>query len=210
MKHVEALKKSLEEWATSVKLNTHQELAKASFMALLHTTSFVDKFSYWLLLLAGATATLIISNLASIHTIVSLSIIKSSLFILILSGIAGLVVKIISIYIGIFVKTNEDITNLFNTIFEKHDAAEEKMEEMAGEITEAPDMEIDFNLVLEEFSQPFPKWYKKKIFKAAEETEKDPLWGYKRNTKLYLGQTIAAFCQVLAFMVFVITIAISL
>ena len=133
MSHIESLNKSLEEWASIVRLSTHQELAKASFIAILCSSSEVDKFSNWLLIISGAAATLIISNLASITSIISTNVISSVLFFLSLSGIAGFSVKGLAFYINIFLKVTEEINNLFAKILANH----EKQEEQMGEIGRA-------------------------------------------------------------------------
>ncbi len=210
MDHIENLNKSLEEWAKCVKLTTHQELAKASFLAILKTNSVVSGFSIWLLLISGAATTLIITKLADISTIISSASIQSVLVILILSAIAGFFVKAISLYIDIFLQINENISELFSTTLKEHDSQGEKMEAVAGNLTDAPDMEIDFNLVLNEFTEPLPAWYRTKVFKAAEETAKDPLWGYKRYAKLLLGMGIAAVFQVALFILCVFVVVVSI
>lgn len=210
MNHIDELNKSLDEWAKSVKLTTHQELAKASFLAMLKTNPVVSAFSIWLLVISGAAATLVVSNLGDISKILPIESIRTMLFILILSGIAGFLVKGISLYIDIYLQINENINELFEKILAEHDAQEEEMEKVAGELTTPPDMNIDFNIVLNEFTEPLPNWYKKKVFKAAEQSAKDPLWGHKRYSKFLMGMGIAAITQALAFILFVFVVAVSI
>jgi hypothetical protein len=210
MEHLEKLNKSLHEWAKTIKLTTHQELAKASFIAMLKTNPVVSAFSLWLLFISGAAATLFISNLATISTIIPSSSIKAVLFILILSAIAGFTVKGISLYIDMFLQINENINEAFSKIMEEHDKQEEQIEKVAGEITEAPNLEIDFNLVLKELTEPLPKWYRKKVLNAAKETEKDLLWGHKRTAKLLFGMGVAVITQVVLFVLCVLIVAICI
>ncbi len=210
MEHIDNLKKSLDEWAKSVRLTTHQELAKATFLAMLKTNPIVSSFSIWLLVISGAAATLIISNIADITTIVSETSIKSALFILIMSAISGFLVKGVSLYIDVFIQMNENINELFEKILRNHDTEEEKIEEVAGTLTVPPDMQIDLNAVLKEFAEPFPAWYRKKIYKAAEETAKDVLWGHKRYAKLLFGMGLAVGSQMVLFLLFVFVIAVSI
>ena len=208
MDHKEKFKKSLDDWAKTEKLTTHQELAKASFLAMLKTSPAVTAFSIWLLLITGTTAMLIISNLAEITKIIPPASIKAVLFMLILSAIAGFLVKCISLYIDIFLQTNDNINELFSTIFKKHNSKADEMETMAGELTEPPNMDIDINIVLKELTEPMPKWYGKKILFAAEKTKKDPLWGFKRYTKLLLGMGVATITQLVLFILCVFVIAV--
>jgi len=71
-------------------------------------------------------------------------------------------------------------------------------------------MEIDFNWVVKEFSEPFPKWYRKRMFKVATETKKDPLWLLKHSTELLLAQYGIVTLQALFFFIFVSVIAAEL
>lgn len=210
MDPVAGLRKSLDDWAQITKLSTHRELTKASFLAVLKTSPELDKLSNWLLILTGATATLVISNLESITKITSAFAVRSSLFILILSGLAGFVAMALSLYTNIYVQVEKDINATFEAILGKHNKTEEEIQAVAGNLTDPPNMEIDFNLIIQEFSSPFPAWYRKKIFKAAAESSKDPLWGYKRFTKYFLAQGIAVFTQVITFLSFVFSVAVVL
>jgi hypothetical protein len=210
MEHIDNFKKSLDEWAKSVRLTTHQELAKATFLAMLKTNPIVSSFSIWLLVISGAAATLIISNIADITTIVSETSIKSALFILIMSAIAGILVKGVSLYIDVFIQMNKNINEPFEKILRNHDSQEEGIKEVAGTLTDPPDTQIDFNVLLKEFSEPFPAWYRKKIYKAAEETAKDALWIHKRYVKLLFGMGLAVGSQVVLFLLFVFVIAVSI
>lgn len=152
---------------------------------MLKTNPVVSGFSSWLLLISGAATTLIISNLVEKKTTIPPTSIKPIPFILILSAIASFLIKGISTYIDILLRTNENINELTSKILAQQGFSEEEIKKITGNLTEPPSMEINIKLALNNFSQMFPSCYRT-IFKVAKKSAKIPLWAHQKQADLLL------------------------
>jgi len=104
---------------------------------------------------------------------------------LILSAIASFLIKGISTYIDILLRTNENINELTSKILAQQGFSEEEIKKITGNLTEPPSMEINIKLALNNFSQMFPSCYRT-IFKVAKKSAKIPLWAHQKQADLLL------------------------
>lgn len=203
----EELKKTLDEWATHVTLSTHQKLAKTCFHMILKSNIAVNDFTLWLLLITGATFTLIISNLSDIVNILPEFIIRSVIFILILSFIGGFISRSLSLYIQIFIQVRESSNEEILEIIQEHISQEDQMKEISGNVTTLPNMEITLPKLIKEISEPFPRFIKVKLLKEFIEYKSDPLSDYKRNIRILLWMWFCVISQALLFLLSVFIVA---
>ena len=95
----EKLKNRASKQAEDLRGRTEERLLRAYVSSLLSTSPTIDRFSTWLLAGIGAATTLTITNIESITRIISFQNVKGALYLLIVSGLFGLLEKYLALRI---------------------------------------------------------------------------------------------------------------
>ncbi len=91
----------LEDWSRLTNENTKHALVSAAYVGILSRSPQADSFITWLLAGAGATAALMISNITTLSSALTLQGLHMCLSLLALSAIFGLFAKSASIFVPV-------------------------------------------------------------------------------------------------------------
>ena len=185
--------------------STEEKLLRAYTSSLLSTSPTIDKFSTWLLVGIGATATLIITNIESISKIVSFEHIRTSLLLLIISGLLGFLEKYLALDTQVNLSQEETLRAILASLssdYEFRKRVVERKEKLDGKKTS---INIDIPKVLTQYAglHPWP------VRRRLNRNHPLPIILRKRIS-CYYRQLSYAILELLAFCAFVFIIALSI
>ncbi len=190
------------EWNRLNKENTERDMVSAMFISVANTSYILDKFSMWLFAGTGATGALLITQINSVLSSMSIAGFKVCMFMLVVSSIFAFVAKFFSLNCQIVNEVIAAINEKIKLLFEEHEENEEEIEKYAKERTMKLETDINMNNVLKEYMRPFPKWIQRIIKQQAQKAEGDPLVAYHSMVQAYYKQSIFTFLQAVLFIGF--------
>ena len=195
------------EWNRLNKENAEQGFVSSLYQSMAETTTVVDKFSLWLLAGTGATGALLVTQIKSVLPYLTQQGFKVCMVILVVSAIFGFIAKYYSLRCEIQNKTQTKLTELVKPILEKHEQDEDEIQGYAAQKGIQLQSDIDFALIITEFSRPFPRWVKWLIARKVKQTSGDRQAGFHVAIKAYISQLRWTFLQACLFLGFMLTAA---
>lgn len=208
--HITPLKKSLSNWAQIVQANTERRLAKAMFVSALNSSNIGGAFSGWLLAISGATIGLAFSDIESVLKILSPAELRTAFGFLFASCAAGFVARIAGSYVDLYRQLSTELEATVGAILEEHYLEAEKIKKTAGNLVEPPDLEPDLQRAVAQFLECIPSPFRQLALRSMAKGQADPLFIYKRATKIYFGQGLVVVVQVALFALFAITLFVAI
>jgi len=199
---IEKLQQSLSNWAQIIQANTEQRLAKAMFITVLNSSGIGGAFSGWLLAISGATMGLAISNVESVLKVLNSSEFRTALGFLFASCATGFIARIAGAYVDLYRQLSTELEATLLLILKEHKLEAEKIKNTAGTLVEPPNVEPDLQKALVQFLECFPRPLRWLGMRGMKKGAADPLWVYKRATKIYFFQGWVVLGQVLFFALF--------
>lgn len=190
------------EWNRLNKENAEQGFVSAMYASMVHTSPVVDKFSLWLLVGAGASGSLLISQIKDVLPYLTPAGFRNCLITLVVSAIFGFIAKYKSLRCEVQTEIEKKINELMAEVFAKHEEDETKIQEYAAQKKLDLPSEIDFTNVITEFSKPFPFWIKWFIRHQARKAQGNQQASHHIAVKAYLGQLRYTFLQAISFLAF--------
>lgn len=203
-------KDNLTELAKITKKEAESKLIKMLFREILKTSPILDKFSTWLLIGTGTTASLMIANLEKILPIIGRVNFKDSIYFLVISILLGALAKIKFFNCQIALTINENLENQMVTILEEHDNKKEEIKKFDKNSNLKIDINIDIANVIQEFLKAFPGFTHRQLLQEFEKGTKDQFNQDRKNANNVFWQGIYITLQLLVFMVFMVFVVYSL
>jgi hypothetical protein len=194
-------------WNRLNKENAEHGFVSGLFQSMSETSPVLEKFSMWLLAGTGATAALLITQIESILPYLSEKGFKTCLIVIVLSAIAGFVAKYYALRCEIQNRIQSKLMELVKPALEKHEEDEETIQEHAEQRGIELQTDIDFSVIMNEFSRPFPFWVKWLIARNVEKSAGDRQVGFHIAVKAYMSQIRWTFLQAVLFVAFILTAA---
>lgn len=175
--------KTLENWAKSIQLSAEEDMTKALFISVLETGEQSEQFLNWFLAFVGLTLSLIIGNIDGCSKIVPIENLKITILCLIVSGILGLISKILIHNTKTSMKALEKVEQLAMNVLDKFDADKKDLENSSslGGRIKIPTTNFDIYNSLKDFIEPYNFLEKKLIIRSFEKSKKNPLTTLKRQ-----------------------------
>ncbi|MDP3422114.1 MAG: hypothetical protein Q8S10_14475 [Thiobacillus sp.] len=196
------LQQSLSNWAQIVQANTEQRLAKAMFVTVLNSSGIGGAFSGWLLAISGATIGLAISNVESVLKVLNPGEFRTALGFLFASCAAGFFARIAGAYVDLYRQLSTELEATLLLILQEHELEAEKIKNTAGTLVQLPNIEPDLQKALVQFLECFPRPIRWLGMRGMQKGQADPLFVYKRATKIFFAQGWIVLGQVLLFALF--------
>jgi hypothetical protein len=205
------MENSINQWAEIARKNAEREISRAIFIPILLTSPTVDRAASWLLAGCGATAGLLISNLAAASTKLEHSNLRLLLFLLLAAFLVGLVEKLKAVLIQITCEMEDAMMTLTKEALREHIQQENEIRNTAeaGGVT-TPNMAPDFMHPINELMSICPWYLKWHMQRQVTKGLKDPLYGYKKAIKSYHIQCVAASVEALLFMAAIVLVAVTM
>jgi hypothetical protein len=200
----------LKNWASILTDNTERDLSKEAFKSMLLNSRSWDIFSSWILLISGATFTLIIPNLELLKNLMSLVNIKFFLLLLLGSSVFGVIAKYFSTAIEVLLNITIAVEGQFLQILNRFETEKTKIENSAKQDNLEINVEIDIKRVVQPIINQFPKFYHRFLWKALEAGKKDLLINYKKATKYTLIRGCCITIQIAFFIIAVLIFAVNI
>lgn len=167
--------------------NKEDTLSIQMMLCVIETSPQIDKMNVWLLIGAGATASLLVSNVESIGQVTIFHAISWMLSLLSISALFGFLAKIN----GMKAESAKTVLQSIVSVMEQH-----------------PD--TDLEKALNNYQAAFPFWVKRKILKSSERGRTDNLYAFKSALNFVIYQGIYTMLQGLFFVGFITMAAFSL
>lgn len=204
-------REAFEKWEKLIDSNFHNAMLESASYGIVSTHEIFDKFSTWLLVGAGATAALMIVNIDKIIPYVDALGMRCGVIMLTASAFFGFTAKVFNINAAIalisFEKTKDAMMQKaaeYQSSLDKFDEIAEKAGYTRGEGATKESFTRDFiNLF------PFAL-LRRKIAAIAQSNEKNRRAGNFRAIHAVVYQSIAVILQVVSYLFFLITIAMSI
>lgn len=211
--HNQKLKQALQNWASVTQSSTEIEIVKGLFKGASDTSPIIDRFSIWLLVGTGATASLMIANVASLIPVLGSAEFKISIYVLVISGLFGFLAKKRALDSQVITK----FTKVFNKAYKRELAALEKENaeimkmakdnQMADQIFEAV---IDGDEVARLYAEAFPKIVRPRTIRSFKKGTDDRLLSTRKNASNVYWQLNYTFMQSMSFLFFLIYVVFSI
>ncbi|WNN49900.1 hypothetical protein RIN58_07315 [Siccibacter colletis] len=205
--HIKKVEEDLRAYDEIIHQNFHKGLIDSASLATIESTTTLDKFSIWMLVGVGATATLIISNIDKILPYLGAIGFNLAVFFLTLSALAGFIAK----YYAIVVSISAAVTVRMDELAKEKQAAYEKSIELrdglAKEIGYESIHQININDFYEAYISLFPfKRLRLKIRMAIAAHSSQPHSGNKPAVHGVVYQSIALLFQALFYIAFLLVV----
>lgn len=166
--------------------NKEETLTIQMMLCVIDTSPQIDKFNIWLLIGAGATASLLVSNVESISQNTVTHAVSWMLSLLAVSALFGFLAKLN----GMKAESSRTVLQSIFSVLEQH-----------------PDTDID--AALKNYQSAFPFWVRRALHKSSNRGRTDNLYAFKLALKFVIYQgwytmlqglffigfiTLAAFC----------------
>ena len=201
----EKIKIELSKAAQELSAKTEERLLRAYVTSLLSTSAVMDRFSTWLMVGIGAAATLLISNIASITTIIPFENVRSALLLLIVAGLFGCLEKLISRDIQVNLAEEESLQKILSSVSADYEQRKSVIQGWAEIEGKKVDLSINIKGVLDQYASLHPWLVRRKLLRFT------PLpIVLKRNVHRYYWQSAWAIFELLVFVVFVFVMAFAI
>lgn len=201
----------LKKWTNNLIEDTERNLSKEVFKSILLNNRSMDIFSSWILLISGATFTLVIPNLESIKNLIGLINIQTFLYLMLISSIFGILAKYCFIIADIFFNVTIALESRFPQIINKFESEKTKIINIANQNSlSIKNIEIDAKRVMQPIIDQFPKIYHRFMWKVFNEGKKDLLLNYKKAAKFSLKGNFYMTMQIIFLVVAILIFAINI
>lgn len=167
--------------------NKEDILTMQMMLCVIETSPQIDKFNIWLLVGAGATASLLVSNVESISQATVSNGVSWMLSLLAVSALFGFLAKIN----GMKAEGSRTVLQSIFSVLEQH-----------------PDTDMD--AALKNYQSAFPFWARRALHKGSERGRTDNLHAFKLSLRFVTYQGLYTVFQGLFFIGFITLAAFSL
>ncbi len=212
MDAIERYKLSIVNWNNIVNNNTEDKVVSSWYMSSNEGSVILDKFSIWLLVGTGATASLFITQIKDILHYLTHDGFIVGMILLVLSSISGILAKFYAINNAILSKIQQNLTQNTNEIYESHRIEVEKiLSHLEGLKKQGIELELEalsMDKIINTFLKPFPYVTKKIIKKSLITNEKLGVKaaGFLANMA-YVHQSWFTIFQTVLFILFIVSAA---
>jgi hypothetical protein len=208
--HLEKLHNSLGSWAKITQSNTEQRIAKALFSAILKTSNITGAFSGWLLAISGATIGLAFSSVDSVLQVLTPGELRAAVGFLLTSCVTGFIARIAGSYVDLHLQLISDLEDAIVGILDEHGVTQEQIEQTAGNLVPPPNLEPDIQRAVGQVLECLPAFLRNRALLGYKKGEADPLFVYKRATRINLIQGIVVIVQAVTFGLFAVVLFVAL
>lgn len=205
--HKKNFEEELHEYDRMIHQNFHRGIIDSASLATIESTTTLDKLSMWMLVGAGATATIIIANIDKVLPYLGPAGFKLAVVFLVLSALSGFAGKYFAIVVSITATVTVRMAEL---VKEKQTAYEKNIEfrdRWANEISFESTQDINLREVYAGYVSLFPfEWLKKKVRIAMESHGSQPLSGNKPAVHGVVYQSIALLLQAMFYIMFLVDV----
>ena len=199
------MENDLSKAAEALSTKTEERLLRAYVTSLLSTSAVMDRFSTWLLVGIGAATTLLISNIASITSIVSFESVRWALILLIEAGLFGFLEKVLSRDIQVNLAQEENLQKILASVSADYEQRKNVIQGWAEVEGKKVDLSINIKGVLDQYASLHPWLIRRKLRRVT------PLPDVlKKNVHRYYWQSAWAVFELLLFVGFVLLMAFSI
>ncbi len=194
----------LQKWNRLNKENAEHSIVSVMFASVVSKSPEIDKFSTWLLVGTGGTATLLISNIKDIQNALSPLGFKIGLSLLVASGLMGILARCVNVFFQAGGDQQSKLIEQIQPFLDKHAEDEKKILELAKAQELTLETKIEVDRILKEYMKPFPSWTRWMFFLFVRKQKDNTQVGHLLPVKAFIWQTNLAFLQALLFISFFI------
>jgi hypothetical protein len=202
--------KAFDEWDALIHKNFQRGMLNCMSQATIEATYVMDKFSMWLLVGTGATASIMIANLDKIIPYMGSLGFKIAVIFLALSSLSGLIAKIYSIGVEASAKLSLRAAELMKTIQKDYEGACQKRDDIAEKKGYESNFEPNLEELIADYVSLFPtklmRNYLHKVLKRADVVNNG---GNKKAVHSVVYQSTAVFIQSVLYVIFLLIVACS-
>ncbi|TCB98139.1 hypothetical protein E0L21_22480 [Kosakonia quasisacchari] len=197
---------AVKEYDEIIQENFRNSLIDSASLATIETTTILDKFSMWLLVGVGATATLMIANIDKILPFITPFGFKISVFFLALSSLAGFLSKYYALVVFSAATVTVRMTELIQSKSKEYEEQCKKRDEMGRKIGYVSEIEVSLESFIDQYINLFPfQWLRNKIRKRMSVFTVSKS-GNKSAVHGVVFQSIALLLQSLSYIAFLIVV----
>ncbi len=207
-KEQDNFKKTLDNWAKNNSETAETNIVEGLFIGAMDASPIIDKFSTWLLAGTGITAALMITNLNKLVPLLSYTILKQSIYILIILALFGFLAKYKAIFCQIMLATEKEMKKRVMAAVDEYEKTENEIIEMAEGHELEVITDLDITVVYKEYCKAFPKIMHKSLLNQFVQGFDDRLAASRKaaNSLFWQGNyTVLQFFIFLYFIIFTIT-----
>lgn len=186
--------------------NLRNSLIDSASLATIETTSILDKFSMWLLVGVGATATLMIANIDKVLPFITPLGFKISVFLLAISSIAGFASKYFALVVCSSATVTVRMTELIQSKIKEYAENCKIRDEIGRDIGYVSDIELSIDSFTEQYVSLFPFQGLRNKVKKGMNFYSENRSGNRAAVHGVVFQGIALFVQALSYIAFLIVI----
>lgn len=194
----------LQAWSRIANENTKHAAVSAAYVGMLSRSPQIDSFSTWLLAGTGATASLLVANIADITAALSVPGFKICLSLLAIAALFGLFTKCASVFLPIDGERQAALQQQMLDIFTTHGETREKIEESAQLRNLPPPPDIDLGDIITELLRPMPFWARWLTQLYLKKHKDNRQIGYLLPLRAFIWQVNLCTLQALFFVAFVV------
>ncbi|MGA4563643.1 hypothetical protein ACK6TZ_01515 [Enterobacter hormaechei] len=186
--------------------NLRNSLIDSASLATIETTSILDKFSMWLLVGVGATATLMIANIDKVLPFITPLGFKISVFLLAISSIAGFASKYFALVVCSSATVTVRMTELIQSKIKEYAENCKIRDEIGRDVGYVSDIELSIDSFTEQYVSLFPFQGLRNKVKKGMNFYSENRSGNRAAVHGVVFQGIALFVQALSYIAFLIVI----
>ncbi len=178
-----------------------------TYRSVIAANAATERFSTWLLAAAGAGVALVVANLESVARVISRDLVRASLWLLLGSVLAGVVAKVLALYIETARIIEREMRTRIAPITEEHTEWLEELETRHGKKADRDQL---LRYLVKTYSDAIvevvPWWSKRRTKKAFERGIEDPKWALRKQIAWVKWASFAVALQLLALLGFVFVV----
>lgn len=212
MDATEKYKQSLIDWNNITNKNTEDKVVSSWYMSSSEGSAILDKFSIWLLVGTGATASLFITQIKDILLYFTHDGFIIGMLFLVLSSISGIVAKYYAINNATHSKIQQNLTQKTDEIYASHKIeGEQILDHLDGLRKQGVELELEalnMSQIVSKFLEPYPYVTKTIIKRSLRKNEKlgSLASGFLANMA-YVHQSWFTMFQTVLFVLFIVSSA---
>ena len=203
----EKIAEALSSWANTSIKNAEDGLVSALVRGALKSSKPINAFVTWLLALAGASIVLLLTKISSIDEILSNNGLLWAFWVLLFSGITGIIAKFRGEIVQALLLMEEGLIETCTSIIENHQKNMNEINDLSGKEFIK---NIDTKKIIDEIIGMLPKIMKKWAEKRYEKSCEDSLAFQRIAMKQFVSQLIFLTLQIFSLLASVILIFIGL
>ncbi len=198
----------IKKWDELIHKNFQDGMVNSASLATIEITGVLDKFSLWLMVGVGATATLVIANLDKIIPYLTPLGFKIAVMLLALSSLAGFAAKYFSLVVTSAANVTVRLSELLQSELKNYQEQCQKRDEAGAVIGYVSELDIDLKLFSEQYANLFPFGKLRGRIRNGMKnlTEEVNEAGNKSAVHSLVYQAIAVFLQSVFYILFLIVV----